>query len=135
MTRAVHTRFPLWPANRPGAQPGNQNASKARRERKAERERQEAKRRKRNNEPDKVRFVRHYGNDASYLLRRLKRDCPEVLGALLRGEYPSVRQAAIAAGIVKEPSPLDKARRAFEKLNPVERAQFLATVTVEPDHD
>jgi len=40
-------------------------------------------------------------NAASHLLRRLARDHPDALAAYERGEYPSVRAAAKAAGIVK----------------------------------
>jgi hypothetical protein len=40
---------------------------------------------------------------AAYLVRRLKRDHPAIAEALGRGEYPSARQAGIAAGIVKAP--------------------------------
>ena len=42
-----------------------------------------------------------YGESASYLAARLKRDAPHIAGAVERGEYPSIRSAAIAAGIVK----------------------------------
>ncbi len=40
-----------------------------------------------------------------YLVRRLKRDFPEIAEALARGEYPSARAAAIAAGIIRKPTP------------------------------
>lgn len=46
--------------------------------------------------------------NATYLAARLKRDHPEIAAAAERGEYPSMRQAAIAAGIVKQPSDFDK---------------------------
>src|SRR5690349_11047492 len=48
------------------------------------------------------------GNQTSYLAARIKRDHPEIAAAVERGEYPSMRKAAIAAGIVKEPSTLDR---------------------------
>lgn len=41
------------------------------------------------------------GNSRDYQLRRLNRDRPDILRRLDAGEYRSVRQAAIAAGIVK----------------------------------
>ena len=44
------------------------------------------------------------GTSEEYVVRRLKRDAPELAGALARGEYPSARAAGIAAGFVK-PSP------------------------------
>lgn len=40
------------------------------------------------------------GTSADYLTARIARDRPDILAALRRGEYKSVRQAAIAAGIV-----------------------------------
>jgi hypothetical protein len=42
-----------------------------------------------------------HGNQAAYLQARLRRDAPEVADALERGEFPSVRAAAIEAGIIK----------------------------------
>jgi hypothetical protein len=40
------------------------------------------------------------GTSVEYLVRRLKRDRPDIAIALGRGEYRSARAAAIAAGIV-----------------------------------
>jgi hypothetical protein len=54
---------------------------------------------------DKIREV--YGTSQEYLVRRLKRDAPDIAEALGRGEYPSARAAAKAAGIIKELTPLD----------------------------
>ena len=36
------------------------------------------------------------GTNSEYLFRRMARDCPEYLEGYEKGEYPSVRQAAIA---------------------------------------
>jgi len=44
------------------------------------------------------------GTSSEYRIARLKRDAPEIATALARGEYPSVRAAAMAAGFVA-PSP------------------------------
>ena len=52
-------------------------------------------------------------NSATYLLRRLRRDAPDVADALERGEFKSARAAAIEAGIIipfpsialKDPAP------------------------------
>jgi hypothetical protein len=38
---------------------------------------------------------------AAYLQARLRRDEPKIADALERGEFPSVRAAAIEAGIIK----------------------------------
>lgn len=65
------------------------------------------------------------GNSASYIVRRLKRDAPQVAEALARGEYPSARAAGIAAGIVKVPTPLDLMRRAWAKASKKEKESFM----------
>jgi hypothetical protein len=54
-------------------------------------------------------FIDDRGNTASYLVRRLKRDNPDVAQALARGEYKSARAAGIATGIVKVPTALEVA--------------------------
>jgi hypothetical protein len=41
------------------------------------------------------------GTDPEYLMARLARDYPEVVEQVKAGEFPSVRAAAVAAGIVK----------------------------------
>lgn len=64
------------------------------------------------------------GNSADYLAARIKRDRPDIAEAVERGEYRSIRQAAIAAGIVKQTTPLDTLRRAWRKASEEERAQF-----------
>ena len=54
------------------------------------------------------------GPTAEYLTRRIARDRPDILERMKAGEFPSVRQAALEAGIVK-PSfqcPLDPERAA-----------------------
>ena len=47
------------------------------------------------------------GTGAAYLLRRLARERPDLLDAFERGAFKSARAAAIAAGIVKPPTPLN----------------------------
>jgi len=42
------------------------------------------------------------GTDPTYLTARIARDRPDILDGMKRGEYRSVRQAAIAAGIAKD---------------------------------
>ena len=68
------------------------------------------------------------GNDATYLTARLKRDAPAIAARLQRGEFKSVRAAAIEAGIVIAPSALDSAKRAFLKLSDLDRNEFLSWV-------
>ena len=61
------------------------------------------------NNPDNIRIIKEdldnvddYGTSQKYLLRKLRRDCPELLPEIGKGKkYPSARSAAIAAGIIK----------------------------------
>jgi hypothetical protein len=65
-------------------------------------------------------------NQASYLARRLMRDAPGVFARLEAGEFPSVRQAAIAAGIVRVPTAIEKAGQAVARLTAAERLELFA---------
>lgn len=65
------------------------------------------------------------GNEATYLVRRLKRDAPEIAEALARGEYPSARAAGIAAGIVRPDPPLVLLKRAWNKASKDEKDSFM----------
>lgn len=64
------------------------------------------------------------GTGAEYLVRRLKRDAPEVAAELARGELPSARAAAIKAGIVRVPSKVERAFRLVERMTTAERLDF-----------
>ena len=75
-------------------------------------------------QPDNV-SLKTYGNSREYQLARLQRDHQNILADLNAGKYPSVRQAAIAAGIVRVPSQLDVLRRAWRKASDDERGEFL----------
>lgn len=67
------------------------------------------------------------GRDTAYLAARLRRDHPSAeFDEAVRG---SVRQAAIAAGIVKVPTALDRLLKLWAKLTPAERKQFLEEIT------
>ena len=67
------------------------------------------------------------GTQTAYLAARLRRDHPDaVFDESIRG---SVRQAAIAAGIVKVPSVLDKLRKLWEKASEADRRTFLEEAT------
>lgn len=66
------------------------------------------------------------GNGPSYLAARLRRDHPDaVFDESVRG---SVRQAAIAAGIVKVPSVLEKLRKLWAKASEADRRTFMEEV-------
>ena len=64
------------------------------------------------------------GNDAAYLVSRLKRDAPEVAERLAGGEFRSVRAAAIEAGIVKVPTVFERVQKLLPKLTDQERQQL-----------
>ena len=67
----------------------------------------------------------HRGN--AYLAARLRRDHPDaVFDESVRG---SVRQAAIAAGIVKVPSVLEQLRRLWAKATDADRRTFMDEVS------
>jgi hypothetical protein len=81
-----------------------------------------------------TRFER--GNQASYLSARIARDYPDILERMKAGEFPSVRQAAIAAGIVKVPTALERARAALLALdrNGLDQVLRAALLALELDH-
>jgi hypothetical protein len=64
------------------------------------------------------------GTSADYLAARIKRDHPDIAAAVEREEYRSMRQAAIAAGIIKPPSRLQSAQKLWDKMFPDERDAF-----------
>jgi hypothetical protein len=68
------------------------------------------------------------GTCSAYLLRRLSRMDGDWLDRYEAGEFPSVRQAAIAAGIVKVPTVIDKLRAAWKKATKEERLAFLEEI-------
>jgi hypothetical protein len=57
-------------------------------------------------------------NNAQYLLRRIKRESPEILQRYEAGEFQNVKAAAREAGIVKEPTAFETARKAIVKALP-----------------
>jgi hypothetical protein len=69
-----------------------------------------------------------HGTSADYLTARLKRDHDDIFQRLAAGEFPSVRQAAIAAGIVKVPSVLEKLRKLWAKASDADRQTFMDEV-------
>jgi hypothetical protein len=84
--------------------------------------------------PDNVR-VTSYGNSAAAITARLKRDRPDIAERLARGEFRSARAAAIEAGIVRVPRPLDELRRAWKRARPDERKTFLKASTKCASHE
>lgn len=62
-------------------------------------------------------------NSAERIVRRLKRDAPAIAEALARGEFKSARAAALAAGIIKPPAPLQQILKLLPKLTKAEREE------------
>ena len=69
------------------------------------------------------------GTSAEYLLRRLKRDAPEIADDYIEGKFKSVRAAAIAAGIVKVQSPYEMIGKQLAKLSRLELMDLQARIT------
>ena len=69
------------------------------------------------------------GNAKSYLLRRLARldakNGTDFVGGYEREEHRSVRAAAISAGIVKVPTPLEVVKKAIAKFGPEDREELI----------
>jgi hypothetical protein len=59
-----------------------------------------------------------YGNSVAYLIARLKRDFPEIAKRLAAGEFKSVRAAAMAAGLIAEPTPFEQIEKSLRKFGP-----------------
>jgi len=68
------------------------------------------------------------GTRAKYLAARIARDRPDILEEMKAGKYRSVRAAAIDAGIIKVPTNIQNAQKAYLKLSKDERETFLIWV-------
>jgi len=71
------------------------------------------------------------GNSADYLTARIARKYPDILERMKAGEFPSVRQAAIEAGIVRVRNGFDQLLKSWRKANPEERRRFLGVIHTE----
>jgi hypothetical protein len=71
--------------------------------------------------------TRSPGRGTAYRLKRLKRDCPDLYEKVIAGEL-STSAAAIAAGILKPPTPLADLRRAWNKASEEERTTFRESI-------
>jgi len=80
---------------------------------------------KEENQGDNVTLIDR-GNSTGYLAARLARDAPDVLERLEAGEFKSVRAAAKAAGIVKDPAPIAQLRKWWARATDEERQEFLS---------
>ncbi len=75
------------------------------------------------------------GTSANYLTARIARDRPDILERMQAGEYPSVRAAALDAGIVRPrisiPSDVDGAARALARKFTIEELHRLVELLAE----
>jgi hypothetical protein len=62
-------------------------------------------------------MMKQGSTNRDYLLRRLARDHEDILARYERGEFKSVRAAAIAAGIIKKPTPFEQVRKLLSKMD------------------
>ena len=70
----------------------------------------------------------HGSNQARTLVRRLKRDRPDIAERLANGEFKSARAAAIAAGIVIPRTSFEQLQRYWKRATAAERKEFLIWV-------
>lgn len=63
--------------------------------------------------------------DSAYYEGRLKKDHPGIYANLRSGKFKSVREAAIAAGLRREPSPLQALKGAWKRASKSEHGEFI----------
>lgn len=63
--------------------------------------------------------------DRVYYEERFQQEFPAIYGNLLAGRCASVNAAAIAAGLVKSPTPLDRLKRAWRNVSTAEQKEFI----------
>jgi hypothetical protein len=61
----------------------------------------------------------------AYWRARIERDHPEIFARLAAGEIATVRAARNAAGLLRQPTPLQQMMRAWDRLKPRDRNEFL----------
>jgi hypothetical protein len=66
------------------------------------------------------------GTSSDYLAARLKRDAPDIAARI--DDFPSIRAAAKAAGIIRDRTPLELLRSTWRKASAEERSIFLTEI-------
>ncbi|MBV8654234.1 MAG: hypothetical protein JO255_22430 [Alphaproteobacteria bacterium] len=64
----------------------------------------------------------------SYWLKRIERDHPKIFAKLRSGEVPTVRAARLQAGLLRQPTRLEKFIRDWDRLSTGQRGEFLQWV-------
>ena len=73
------------------------------------------------------------GNRSDYLVSRIARDRPDILERMKAGAFPTVREAARAAGIIKEVALVNQVLRLWEKATPEERHAIRQRLALDAD--
>ena len=73
------------------------------------------------------------GNRSDYLVARIARDRPDILGRMKAGEFTSVREAAREAGIIKDVLLFNQVVRLWEKATPEERQAIRQRLGIDAD--
>jgi hypothetical protein len=63
-----------------------------------------------------------------YWLKRIERDHPKIFAKLRSGEVPTVRAARLQAGLLRQPTRLEKFIRDWDRLSIGQRGEFLQWV-------
>lgn len=80
---------------------------------------------------DDCNVLSNRGNDPIHLARRIFGADEQIFNRLEQGEFKSVRAAAIEAGVVKvkPTSQIEVAKKAWKRMNEVERNEFLSWIS------
>jgi hypothetical protein len=78
--------------------------------------------------------LKQHGNSAEYHTARIARDHPDILARMKAGEFSSVRQAALEAGIIRPPiyvprDPVKAAVKLKAEFHGVELAALIEELT------
>jgi len=76
---------------------------------------------------------RFSGTGRTYLAARLKRDHPDICARIARGEFRSIRAAALAAGIIHNKTPLEQLRHWWRKADAVAQQMFMQEIAGKDD--
>ena len=78
---------------------------------------------------DNITLAKERGTSKSYTLSRLKREAPELYERVCNREL-SANAAAIEAGFRRVQTPIEQAKRWYNKLSEAERKQFMEWVSI-----
>ena len=73
-------------------------------------------------------IISNKGTSIDYLAARIARDRPDILERMKAGDYTSVRAAAKDAGIVKDPTPLQRIQAAWKHASLEDKQKIVAWI-------